>query len=497
MKKAATLLFLTQLLSSNIALASDPIAWIVATPGNRAITNFDVTEFVELTQISDAMKIALFKQAEGDFNKYEELKAKVANKYFKKSASQLIYAKMMKRDHKTKHGSKRVAFNTTEREYYDKVQGNEDKLLKDLLDQRMGIVKARAQYGDFLINSGYPHKKSESSSDVYWRYYEEQKARIKTEFLLHEVKKYESYISRKDERYYYMGPAKTQDFYYDTKKEVQSKIEGKKLTHKQLLGQIAANKKWNIVIENVSNAQLDTTPVKDLNREAVLATNASAALETLIANDWKRVTSYHTKASAFISKYKTQVKLEEKAKSYLDTYIKDKSNHTSYMLSLISKLAAKIVKNGNAAQLNSKASKLSSHLHTTIKDLSAKLSESKSKLTIEKEIEKVLYKSIDHSSLGEVEKALSELMIFSIKFQMKKTIAQKRIPVRVTYNKFATFKTQDAIKKFAKYEWMQEQYSKYINNELRWRFDYVTIRLAGNETLRGQAAQDFILGKRK
>lgn len=499
MKKVATLLCLTQLLCTSAALAGEKrlAAWIVANPGNSPVTNFDVSEFAELTQISDAMKIALFKQAQGNFSKYQELKEKVTGKYFKTSASQLIYAKMMKSDHKRKHGSKRVAFTATEREFFDAIQDNEDKILKDLLDTRIGIVKSREKYGDFLIKSGYPHKLSESSSDVYWRYYEDQKKRTKVEFLLREVKKYEAYIARKDERYYFPNITEVQDFYRDTKKDIEQNLNGKKFSHKQLLTKLKGEKEWNLIIDKVSNNQLDTTPVKDLNKEAVLVESANSNLSKITGSDWKRITGYHKKTSAFIAKYKTAKALEEKAKSYLETYITNKSNHTSYMLSLISKLSAKVVASGQAKELDEKALKLSSHLLSTLKDFSADLSENKSRRTLEKEMESALYASIDMDSLDEVEKALSELMIYSIKFQMKKLTVENRIPVRVTYKDYGTFDMHDKIKNYKKYQWMQGQYNKYINKEMRWQFDYVTIRLSEKETLRAERAAEFILGKRK
>jgi hypothetical protein len=499
MKKVATLLCLTQLLCMGTALAGEKYlsAWIVATPGNNPITNFDITEFAELTQISDAMKIALFKQAKGDFSKYQELKSKVANKYFKTSSSQLIYAKMMKEDHKRKHGSKRVAFNATEREFFDVIQDNEDKILKDLLESGIGIVKSRAKYGDFLIKNDYPHKSSESNSDVYWRHYEDQKARTKVEFLLREVKKYESYIARKDERYYFQRPGDVQDFYRDTKKDIESNLNGKKYSHKQLLTTLKSEREWNIVIDKVSNAQLDTTPVKDLKKEAILVESANTGLTKITGSDWKRVTSYHTKTRAFINKYKTASALEEKAKSYLETYILNKANHTSYMLSLISKLSAKVVETKSAKELDAKALKMSSHLLSTLKDFQADLGKNKSRFTLEKEIEKALYASIDMTSLDEVEKALSELIIYSIKFQMKKSIAENTIPVRVTYKKYGTFELHDKINNYKKFQWMQTQYNDYINKEMRWQFEYVIIRLSENETLRNEKAEEFILGKRK
>jgi hypothetical protein len=493
MKKIATLILLSQALNFTSTFASEGqlVAWTVASFSRTYISNFDVDQFVENTQISDAMKASLFKKAEGDYSKYLNLKSELTKKYFKKGASQLVYAKLMESTHKSKHGTKRVAFKTTEKSFYNKIEETENNVLKDLLDSRIGIVKSRAKYGEFLISQNYPHKKSESSSDVYWRWYENQKKRIKTEFLLKEVKNYEAYVSLKNQRYYFENPVAIHDFYYDTKKEIEEGLSNKKLNNKELFQLMSKKKKWSLIIDKVNNSQIDHAKTKDIKDDSSLMEIATNSLNSTL-NSENKIKSYPLKALTLKKKYSDSLVLETKARDYLNKYIEDKSNNNNYVLSLLFRLASQIELN---ADLDSISSSLTDSALKATAQLLSELESSNSTLTLEKELDQRLMTTLRYEQLNELEKTVADLIIFTTKFQLKKSSFEHKAPVRVKLKKYGSFEVHDSVRKFLKYEWMQSEYSKFVDQELRWQFDYINIRLDRDTTLRDQEAMNFVLGK--
>lgn len=493
MKKIATLILLSQALSFTSALAGEGqlIAWTVANISREQISNFDVDEFVESTQISDAMKASLFKKADGNYSKYQDLKSKLTKRYFKKGASQLIYGKLMEQNHKSNHRKNRVAFKTTEKAFYDRVEQSEDAVLKDLIETRIGIVKSRAKYGEFLISQSYPHKKSESSSDVYWRWYEDQKKRIKTEFFLKEVKNYEAYVSLKNQKYYHQNPIAVHDFYYDTKKEIEEKLSNQKLNNKELYQLTTTNKKWSLIIDKISNSQIDHAKAKEFKADESLMNLAKSSLQKAIDNSDK-INGYPLKALILKEKYKDSKKLEEKARVYLTKYIEDKSNNTNYMLSLLFRLASQIEVDTN---LEDVTNEISNKTLEATKNLLEQLETTTSNQTLEKELDLLLTDSVDYTNMNDLEKTVADLVIFSTKFQVKKSSFEKKVPVRVKFKKYGSFEVHDKVKSFLKYEWMQDEYRNFVDNDLKWQFDYINIRLDRDTYLAGDKAMEFVLGK--
>ena len=494
MKIIATLILLAQALTFTSTFANERtlVAWTVASFSRQHISNFDVDEFVEYTQISDAMKASLFKKAEGDFSKYLILKSKLKKKYFKNGASQLIYGKLMEQNHKSNHGTKRVAFTTTENSFYDKVEKNESAVLKDLLDSNIGIKKSREKYGKFLISQNYPHIASESSSDVYWRWYNNQKERIKTELFLKEVKNYEAFVSLKNQKYYFQNPIAIHDFYYATKKDIEENLSNKKLNNKDLYQMISNNKKWSLILDKVNNSQISHSKVKDLKSDTKLMELAISGLRSSIDNDTK-IKGYPLKAILLKNKYKDSKVLEEKARVYLSKYIENKSNNTNYMLSLLFRLASQIENDTNVKEVTNN---LTAITKVATESLIEDLISTSSDKTLENEFDAVLTASVDYPGLNEIEKTIADLVIFSTKFQVKKASFENKVEVRVKLKKYGSFEVHDKVKNFLKYEWMQSEYKKFVDKDLRWHFDYINIRLDRDTTLSGDDAMEFILGKK-
>ncbi|PIK15632.1 hypothetical protein [Halobacteriovorax sp. JY17] len=496
MKRIATILCLTQLLTLSSVLGSERrlVAWKVANVGRHIITNGDVEDFIEQTQITDSIKTLLFKKAEKNFSKYQQLKREITQKNFKKATGQLIYAHIMQQDHRKNHGSKRVAFRTTETTYFEAVQKNETTILRSLLDQRMGIVKARDEFGKFLIKQDYPHQENETSTEVYWRWYEDQKARIKTELFLKEVKNYEGYIALRNQKYYHINYMELQDKYDSLKEEVESSLNNKKISHKSLLSMINSNDDWKIVIKELSNTQIETTPLKNYKDDLEVQNRADEILSTITEKNWDKITSYHSKISELIEKKYSVAQLDEFARKNTEIYIQDKSKYSNYMTALIAKLAARTREGSSIEEVSSLASDLNSNLREHLIGFKKSIINSESENALEKAVESKLLEEINYQGLSDLEKALAELSIFSIKFQIKKHSFESTMPVRISYNKYTDFKTNDALRNLLKYNWMKDQFKSYVEKEMIWSTEYMTIRTGENEYLTPEDKRSLIFG---
>lgn len=497
MKRIATILCLAQLLTMSTSIASEKriIAWKVANVGNNIITNIDVENYIEHTQITDSLKTILFKKAEKNYSKYLDLKRELTQKSFKKATGQLVYAQIMKADHQRKHGRKRVAFRTTEKSFYNAIEENESRVLKSLLDQRMGIVKARKEFGQFLINQGYPHIASESSTDVYMRWYNDQKDRIKTEFLLKEVKNYEAYLALRNEKYFMLNYSDLQDKYESLKEEVKENINNKKISHKSLLGLVNANPDWTIVIKELSNTQIETASVDSYKDDLHLQARADEILFDITQKEWNKTVGYHSKISELIEKKYTIAELNSMAKNYTEAYIADKSKYSSYMMGLIAKLAARTLESSSIEEVNSLARELNIKLRKELASLKRNITKSSSKSTLDRVLEKDLLAAVNYEELSELEKSLVELSIFSIKFQVKKHSFENTMPVRVDFQEYTSLKTQDGLRNHFKREWMKKEFKTYIQREMIWSLEYMTIRTGGNEYLTPDEKTGLVFGK--
>ncbi len=496
MKRIATLLCLAHLFTTPNTIASEKrlISWKVANVGNQVITNYDVEKFIEETQISDSLKTSLFKKAEGNYSKYLDLKRELTDKSFKKATGQLMYSLIMKQDHQRKHYSKRVAFTVTTSEFNDKIYDNESKVLGSLLDQGMGIVKARKIFGEYLIESNYPHMDNQSPTDVYMSWYNSQSDRIETELLLKEVKKYESYIALRDEKYYSDDYMELQDTYKSLKNEVIEQVQGNKITHKSLLALINKNQDWKIILKDVDNSQIDTTPVKDYSTNIEVSKRAQEILSNIEKKSWNKTVSYHLKANELIKNSYTVEQLKDMAKEYTEVYIQNKANYSSYMGGLIAKLAATTLESSSAEEMNKVAEVINTELKESMSNISDKLEVTKSNNTLEKEVENILKDSIKYSNLSELEQALANLSIFSIKFQIKKQSFENVLPVRVSFEEYTSLKAFEGLRNLKKYQWMKEEFKDYVKSELMYSIKYMTIRTGEHEYLTPDEKVELILG---
>jgi transcriptional regulator with AAA-type ATPase domain len=145
------------------------------------------------------------------------------------------------------------------------------------------------------------------------------------------------------------------------------------------------------------------------------------------------------------------------------------------MTGLITKLAAKTLESSNLLEVKSFARKLNNELKVGLMNFTQDLTNSKSNNTLEKELEKALLESINYDNLEEVEKAVAELSIFSIKFQIKKLSYENSIPLRVELTKYTDLETNNALVDLQKYQWMQEEFKSYVRNDLLYKLDYMEV----------------------
>lgn len=197
MRKNSLLGLILALFISLQVTASEPKViqsfWMAFNSGDKMLTNMDVEDYICVTNLSDEMMIALFRQAKGDYNRYQTLRRAWAQARFKDGLRQFAYIYAMQKMATNKFWNKkgRKAFTITDGDYFDRVQEFESAALKKWLDERQGIVKARKAFGALLKEQGFPHKKDTSDTDLYFEWFDLQKERIKESMRIEELRKYE------------------------------------------------------------------------------------------------------------------------------------------------------------------------------------------------------------------------------------------------------------------------------------------------------------------
>gem|GEM_PF-2952192 len=171
-----------------------PSRWTVAEFNRKNISNQELERFIEHSRMSDSQKIDLFKQADGDFEKYKRLKADWIYEWWRPALKQLIYYKILEEEAR-KLGKERRTFRTTQNEFYKLTDDAEHDILKSLLDQGKGIEFARKEFAKFLIESQYPHRQGESLLDTYFRWFKAQNERAREQIRVSEVNKSEFFAA--------------------------------------------------------------------------------------------------------------------------------------------------------------------------------------------------------------------------------------------------------------------------------------------------------------
>ncbi len=532
-----TLLALILSLTSLATFAQEPIlfAWVAARVGDKMYTNMDVEDFITRSQLSDMEKTVLFKRAGKDYNKYLALKKQRINEndkaIYNKGLKKMVYQEMVKqhaikemRSNSTRSrrssgplglgnlfgggnnsepvDNNRRAFNITEDQFFKMVQEKEDKVLKVWLDQRLGIVKARQEFGAQLKKGDYPHKVTDSNEDVYWRWYKSMKNALKQDMLSKEVQKWEAIQATKRNPTMHIRPVDVYDFHKETGAYIVENINDKDMAYKKWTELVSEKPEISVLMENTkilslggaspySIMQEDKDKFLELKEEI-----KTSFLPQLGSELVSKVLGYENKAQVLANKYAT---VDELVKLYEEH--DRRTDDKSLMLAKLYKMAASI-KEGKADRAKTQdllKNVFASAIHTlksSLLDDSIYQKEENQKLLfhmiVEFELKKLTQDSLDKDDI--YSKRAFNMATWFTKFLANKSAFTTDVRIKTSVCAYNTFECQKKITDWLKMQEFQNGVEYFRTKELRNEHrGFVSLNPDGRTELYGEQALDFVL----
>lgn len=508
MKKILSI-FLFFTLMSTAGTANESLRfWIAGKFLDKIYTNYDVHQYMERAILDDAQRGKIFKEAEGDFNKYKSLVRKYTAGSFEAALRLLMYNKVLEH-HATsgKNIKEWKAFRISPDDYYKKIQALEDEVLKPLLDKRLGIVKSRDQFGAYLKGNNFPHKEGESNTDIYFRWYNDQKFRIKHDLRTKEAQKYEAIAAMGHRRELYVRPIDQNDFYKDGKKRIERELNGQKLSQSEVSNFLRQNPDLKLIIEDIHYLSLNTAPLSRILEESEekfaqakkIAVNGIAA--SLTDEKINKIVGYEALAAKMAAKYKDADKLKAASKKAMDKFLASGS-YKEIMKSKIYSLAAEAV--DSKADRSNITGDLSVALRVAMDELKTKLqtkegftADNVKRLLFEDLIvvhmKESLEKALGAKYDGYLKKALN-MALWTIEFDAKKIAYNAKPEISVTLKEYMTFETQKMIQEHLKMKEFKKLMKTFRNETLRYRMEGLfNVDPDGHNRFTGRGAYDWLI----
>ncbi|MBK26267.1 MAG: hypothetical protein CME70_19870 [Halobacteriovorax sp.] len=493
---------------SSIAAEETHLFWIAGKFLNKIYTNYDVTQYMERALLDDAQRGKLFKEAGGDYNQYKTLVRKYTKKSFGPALKVLMYNKILEH-HATfgKSVGEWKAFRISPSDYHKRIQDLENKVLKPLLDKRLGIVKSRDQFGAYLIENNFPHKEGESNTDVYFRWYNDQKFRLKHELRTSEAQRYEAIAAMGHRRELYIRPTEQNDFFKRVKREIERDLEGKKLSQTEVSNILRKNPDLKVVIKDIHYLSLNSAPLSRILEESAQKFEEAKAIAingitpSLSMQKINKVLSYEALAAKMAKKYNDVDKLTKASQKAMEKFMAT-SNYKEIMKAKLYALAATLVE--EKADRSNIAATITNVLEKAMADLKVKLpiketytSDNVKKLLFEDLIVVHLRDSIKEQLGsrfdGYLKKALN-MALWTIEFDAKKIAINAKPEVSVELREYMTFETQKRIQDHLKMLQFKELMTDFRENQLRRRMEGLfSVDLDGKNQLNGTNAFDWLL----
>jgi hypothetical protein len=456
------------------------------------VTNYDVTEFIELSTLSDSAMINLFNSNNRDYNAYSTAKANFSKARYQDGIKKLGYIKMVEM-YATRSRDKSTwkAFKITESDFYKEIERRENEALKELLATGKGIKFARAEFGKQLREAGFPHYSDKSDTDIYFDWYELQKKRIKLDFLLKEVSRFEYVSSTIPKAKTYIMSREVYDFASDVTTLATNSFDSKRLTSAQAAKMISEDPRLSVMIKDLAFIGADSTNISTLKSTApavyrdFLSTITNDIVPTLNTKVQSDIQRYVAIANKFANDY-TPEELEEKAKENQNLFVSNKGDYNNLMLSKLYELAIE----AQASQKSLEEAEVAQYAETVSKKASELLS---STAFIESEeakslrLEDWLVKSL-RIQTGSNKDASSYRLKFEsvarwvIKFQIKKAALNTTPQTILTLHEEKEWDTLKRVESYlAKVEY-DENLKQFKTRELLNYFDgMITLNLTGND----------------
>lgn len=469
---ATALACLTLALPVTAMAQRELIAFVALRTGNKIQTNYDIQDFLIASKLTDAGKQELFKKAGGDFNRYENLVRNWAKERFDLGLRQVAYFELLKKHslQNLERGQPRQYFNATERAWFDRLQAEESRVLKHLLDQRLGIVKSRDMFGAWLKEQGYPHAQADSNTDIYFRWYEALKMRLKVEMQMEELQKYEIAMAiKKNYNNLEPSPREIFDLGKTSNELIDEMLEGKLLTQEEIDQLSVANPDLLVMVKDIKFSSLNSSRTEVLaaseDTKDILEQARQELAQAIETKGQENILKYINLAEHLRAKYNDKEELTTLARNALDRFMSS-GDFNDYVLGRLYKLAA---------QYNT-ASDASDAMATIAPAFTSALEAAINFEVGAQNFEEAVYQAMlsklpqDNDIVSEA----SSLIAWVVKFEAKKVTLKYAPKMNVERYDYKTFEGQKRIRDHVKMTRVQNGLKKFRNDDVRnlaWMID--------------------------
>lgn len=508
MKKLIPIILLFALMSTAGAANEIQRFYIAGKVMNKIFTNYDVFQYMERAVLDDAQRSKLFEEAGGDYGQYKNLVHKTTKSSFESALKALMYNKVLEH-HATSGKDIREwkAFKISSSDYYKQIEKLESEVLKPLLDKRLGIVKSRDQFGGYLIKSNFPHKAGESNTDVYFRWYNDQKFRLKHQLRTSEAQRYEAVASLGHLREITIRPFDANDFYKANKALIETNLNGKTMTRREVSTYLGSNPDLKLLINDINYLSLNTAPLSrileegDAKFEKAHKMAMAGIAPSLTEEKIKKILGYEALATKMATKYKNADQLEAKSKTAMKAFMQSGQYKDAMKARIYDLAKAQVELEASRENLESI---LTTTLRTSFKNLAVTL-QSKAAYT-SKEVEKLLFEDVVSYHLKQefqgqlgadysgYTKSVLQLSAWVLEFDAKKIAFNAETEVSVSLKEFNDFDTFKKIQEHIKMKEFQKLRKKFRERTLKRDVEGLfSINLDGDSELYGARAYQWLM----
>lgn len=481
--------------------------WSALRVGSKMLSNYDVKETISHTVLNEDAHKALFRLAEGDWARYQELKNSVVEENFEPGLKRMAYALLLEEmatNPIRRSDRSREAFTVTTQDFQQALQERENQVLKEWLDQRLGIVVARQEYGKKLREEGYPHRADESAEEIFWRWYEEQRIRIKEEFRMREVARFEQVRAGQQVRSDQVSRAlKIGDLHRELTQKIERELHNKELTTQEVQALLRQDSRLELVTRRITHLSLPNTPLKriaELNQARFQ--DAVELIRTQLAPELgnqrvERILYYEDQAQTLVQRYESAEELAQLSNDRLEKFVLGGS-YNDFMMARLYDLAQK-TKTHNPdreairERVNQKLRQALAWVRTQNQTGELYLTNDFQSLLFEDALARALRQHLQVDQIEDsYEKAVLDMAIWVAKFEAKKVALRDRGLVHVDFDRQQSSTTYKRLERHILQEEFREGLARFHRHEVERETYRLEINPDGRTRLSDREAWSYI-----
>ena len=508
LKSILIIIFLLATQAINSASAQVFRSWIALRVGSEIFTPMDIERHIEYTKLNLTTRQNLFKLAEQDYDLYLSMLKEISAPSYEATIKELAYTRMIE-DFATKglgRSQKRQAFTTTTEEFNRAISELESKAMKEWLDQRLGIVVARKEFGKKLRAENYPHDYNESDEEIYWRWFKEQQYRTTEQFRNREVAKFEGIMATRSNPSLHVRISDRHDLYDAQVNTIRNSLDKKELTVSEIQSIKKKNPHLNIVLKNLHLVSLSSLSLYRAHQLGAIASDKVLDMHRKINQEFahklspahtERLLQYEQSAQTLAARYDQANELEELSKDRLSKFV-SKGDYTDFMMARLYDLA-KIIKSEQPnheqlrVEMKDKLNNALTWLKNQQKDPKFYQTSEVQSLLFEDAVARKLrnHLKVDDMQAG-YEKSFLDMAIWTLKFEAKKIALNDKARVFTEIHPITHGTTYNGLDKILKHKEYMDGLNRFKQQELSRRQYLLEINPNGNQKLSSAEAWHWI-----